>query len=127
MASGPRLAQRKDAMAGLMEQGQFASDLMEVLEEAFDTHHGVFLDRGTSLFETLDGLTPKMASKPIVPGRTVSIASHVEHIIFYLDVLGRHMAGEGDEIGELDWGEIWARVGVVTDSEWRDLLRRLRD
>lgn len=109
-------------MTETLKQEQFASELLEILEETFDSHHGVFLDKGTSLFATLDGVPAETVSHPIARG-TVSIAAHVEHVIFYLDVLGRHIAG--DEIGDLDWGEIWQRVSVVDEVAWEDLRARL--
>ena len=30
-----------------------SSAILEYLEETFETHHGFYLDRGTSMFETL--------------------------------------------------------------------------
>jgi len=109
-------------MSETMKQEVFADELKEILEEVFDTHHGVLLDEGTSLFATLSEATAKEVSTPIAD-ETVSVAAHVEHVIYYLDVLGKHIAGE--EIGELDWDEIWERVGIVSEQEWVDLLRRL--
>jgi len=114
---------REGVMSETIKQELFAAELMEILEEVFDTHHGVLLDEGTSLYATLGGITAEEASAAIAE-ETVSIAAHVEHVIFYLDVLGRHIAG--DEIGELDWSEIWERVGVVTKAEWDDLRGRLQ-
>lgn len=34
-------------------QDHFAAELFDVLEGAFETHRGIFLDNGTSLFDTL--------------------------------------------------------------------------
>ncbi|MGB2982848.1 MAG: DinB family protein, partial [Candidatus Bipolaricaulia bacterium] len=110
-------------MKKTIRQELFAAELLEILEEMFDTHHGVFLDEGTSLFATLESVTAEIASTPMAAG-TVSIAAHVEHVIFYLEVLGGHIAGEG--VGELDWGEIWERVNWVSKEEWNELRDRLR-
>jgi len=104
-------------------QSHFASELLEVLEELFDVHHGFFLDKGTSLFPTLDQVSADVASTPIAEG-SISIASHVEHVILYLDVLGNHMAGQ--PVGEVDWAEIWDHVGKVSPEAWDDLRGRLR-
>ncbi len=107
-----------------MPQEHFVSELRELLEELFDVHHGLFLDRGTSLFATLDGISAAAASRPIAGGN-VSIAAHVEHVILYIDVLGRHMSGE--PAGQVDWTEIWNRVGAVDEEEWASIRKRLRD
>jgi len=64
-------------MEKMIPQELFATELLEILKEAFDTHHGVFLDKGTSLFVALDQVSFEAASVPIASG-TVSIASHVE-------------------------------------------------
>jgi hypothetical protein len=110
-------------MAKTIGQETFSTEIREILEEVFDVHHGFLLDKGTSLLATLDGVSAAAASAPIALG-TVSIATHVEHIIFYIDVLGKGIAGQ--EIGEIDWREIWERVGEVNEEAWDDLRARLR-
>jgi hypothetical protein len=45
-------------------------------------------------------------------------------VIYYLQILERDIAGQ--EVGLVDWGEIWNRVSDVTASEWDDLRARLR-
>jgi hypothetical protein len=111
-------------MSKTMPQESFYQELLDILEETFDTHHGVYLDKGTSLFATLDQVGANEASIPI-GNRCATIAAQVEHVILYLEVLGRHIAGQ--EIGEVDWGEIWARVSGVTSAEWDDLKGRLKE
>ena len=110
-------------MTETVSQETFTTDLFDILEETFETHHGVFLDKGTSLLTTLDQISADEASIP-VGGRCATIAAQVEHVILYLEVLGGHMAGQ--EIGKVDWGEIWGRVGPVTAAEWDDLRARLK-
>ncbi|MFC2077184.1 hypothetical protein ACFLTM_00045 [Candidatus Bipolaricaulota bacterium] len=110
-------------MAEVMRQESFSAELLEILEEVFDTHHGVLLDKGTSLFATLDRVSADAASTPIAAG-TASIATHVEHVIYYLEVLGGDIARE--DIGTVDWSEIWNRVSTVTTEEWNELRARLR-
>ena len=110
-------------MKETMRQEGFSAELLEILDEVFDEDHGIFLDKGTSLFETLDQTSADVASAAIASG-TVSIAAHVEHVILYLEVLGGHIAGE--EIGEVDWGQIWERVNWVSNEEWDELRGRLR-
>ena len=54
-----------DRMNKVIAQERFAQDLFDILEETFETHHGIFLDRGTSLFQTLAGITAAEASRPV--------------------------------------------------------------
>ena len=105
-------------------QELFVRELTAILEETFDTHHGIYLDQGTGLFATLEEISADDASVPI-GGGCATLAAQVEHVIFYLQVLSKVVVGE--EVGKLDWGEIWASVGAVTSEEWDDLRGRLRD
>ena len=100
----------------------FSAALFDLLDETFDTHHGLFLDRGTSLFETLESVTAEEASRPVSTS-CASIAAQVNHVIVYLDVLTRSVQGE--EVGKVDWDEAW-RIGPVTGEAWTDLRVRLR-
>ena len=101
----------------------FEKVLLDFLDEAFVKHHGMFLNRNTSFFETLDSVTADQASKPI-GGRSASIAAQVAHTTFYLDVMERYMLHQ--EVGEVDWDEIWRTVEAVTPSEWQVLRDGLR-
>lgn len=100
------------------------SVLLETLEETFERHHGIFIDKGTSLFETLENLSAKEASLSIVENGA-TVAAHVEHAGFYLDVLERSMRNEAIE--KIDWREIWERVRAVSPDEWMATKRRLRE
>ena len=111
-------------MSKSMPQESFYQELFDMLEETFETHHGVYLDKGTSLFATLDQISADQASIPI-GDRCATIAAQVEHVIYYLEVLGKHIAGQ--EVGDVDWGEIWGRVSGVTTTEWDDLKDRLKE
>lgn len=104
-------------------QENFRRELMDVLEETFETHHGIFLDRHTSLFDTLGQIDAEEASIPVGNG-CATIAAQVEHVIFYLEVLDRSIAGKN--AGKIDWGEIWVCVSSVTTQEWEDIRDRLK-
>jgi hypothetical protein len=104
-------------------QESFSKELLDILEETFETHHGIYLDKGTSLFTTLDQTSAGEASIP-VGNRCATVAAQVEHVIFYLEVVERSMAGQ--DVGKPDWGEIWSRVGAVTGAEWDELRARLK-
>ena len=73
-------------MANQMSVDSFTAELYDLLCETFERTQGIFLDRGTSLLETLDAISADQASRSVSPAGA-SIASHVEHIRFYLDVL----------------------------------------
>jgi hypothetical protein len=100
-------------------QEQIVQEIMEILDETFEHHHGIYLDRGTSLLETLAGITHEQASRPIGAG-CAALAAQVAHITFYMEVLERYIVA-GDT-SKADWGEVWRTVSVVTAEEW-DVLR----
>ena len=107
-----------------ISQEFFYKELLDILEETFEIHHGVYLDKGTSLFDTLDQISAEDASVPI-GSKCATIAAQVEHVILYLEILGVHVTG--DEVGEVDWDETWSQVSVVTAPEWNDLKKRLKN
>ncbi len=112
-------------MTNTIFQESFSKALFEVLEETFETHHGIYLDKGTSLFTTLDQISAGEASTP-VGTQCATIAAQVEHVIFYLEVVERFLIGQDVGVGKPDWGEIWSRVGGVTGAEWDELRARLK-
>jgi hypothetical protein len=107
-----------------IKQEDFVNSLMTIFEETFDVHHGVYLDRDTSLFQTLDSITAQQASIP-VSGKCASLAAQVEHVIFYLDVLERYIVH--NDSNPADWGEVWRRVEKVTPQEWEISKDKLKD
>jgi len=100
----------------------FTDELFPLLEETFQSVQGIYLDKGTSLFETLDTITAEEASRP-VSARCASIAGQVEHVRFYLQVLQDYM--QQKEVGKVDWEASWY-VKTVTAAEWDALKQRLR-
>jgi hypothetical protein len=102
---------------------RFTAPLLALLEETFEKPKGMFLDEGTSLFQTLDGVSADDASRPISEGRP-TIAAQVEHVRFYLDTLLRFMRGE--KMGTIDWKEIWRTVHAVSPAEWDATKARAR-
>jgi len=103
-------------------QERFTQELYHLLDETFEDVHGIYLDKGTSLGETLAGLTAAAASQPI-SSRCTTIAAHVAHLIFYLDVVERGLRDE--EIGPIDWEQTWL-TGNVTSEQWTQLQQHLR-
>jgi hypothetical protein len=109
----------------MIENQDFATNLFAFMEETFEAkHHGIYLDRGTSLFETLATVSAEEASIP-VGGKCASLAAQVAHVIFYIDSWERY-ALQGDN-SPRDWGYIWRTVEKVTPEEWEDYKSKLKE
>lgn len=102
----------------------FTGELFDLFDETFSQVQGMYLDKGTSLFETLATISAEEASTPI-GGRCATLAAQVEHVRFYLDVLKRALLGQ--EVGKVNWNTIWRTVDSVTEEEWTASQQRLRD
>jgi hypothetical protein len=100
---------------------RLTTDVDSLLDETFHTVHGHYLDKQTSLFETLATISAKEASQPI-GDHCATLAAQVNHIRVYIEVLGRHMRGE--EVSPTDWAASW-RVTGVDEEEWKSLKQRL--
>ncbi len=109
-------------MSGTITIEHYQHSLLMLLDETFDNVQGIFLDRGTSLFETLATIDAATASRSISP-TCATLAAQVEHVRFYLDVLSD--AAEGNEY-KADWDHIWQTVSAVTPEEWEATKQRLR-
>jgi hypothetical protein len=94
-----------------------------LLEETFEKVSGIYLDGGTSLLETLAGISASEASKPITVSGT-SIASQVDHLRFYFKASNDYI--NGISTGKAAWQDSWKRK-IVTDEEWDRLRRDLAD
>lgn len=110
-------------MTTTVQQSEFTKAVLTVLEEAFESVHGYFLDPHTSLLETLAEISAAEASIP-VGGKCATLAAQVAHVNFYIEVLERYLeTGQNERV---DWGEIWRTVGEVTPEEWAASQERLR-
>ena len=101
----------------------FKESLFACLEETFSNVRGIYLDKGTTLYETLDGMSAEEASRAISTN-SATIAAQVEHVRFYLDVIDDYLRTGVDKTN--NWREIWDTVGSVTPEEWEDVKRRLK-
>lgn len=110
-------------MSSSIDAEQFTSALYSLLDETFDNVHGYFLDRGTSMFETLATISAAEASIP-VGGRCATLAAQVKHVAFYLDVLEQSVRTQQFE--RQDWGKIWRETSAVTVAEWDSIKAELR-
>jgi glyoxalase/bleomycin resistance protein/dioxygenase superfamily protein len=101
----------------------FGRALATLLSEALDGPSGnaYFLNRGDrGLLASLEALSADAASAQ--PNGRSSVASHVEHLRYGLELLNR--AARGGPLGEPDWAEAW-RHQRVTEDEWRTLRASL--
>ena len=79
----------------------FKNNLFLLMEETFESkHHGIFLDKGTSLFETLETVSAQEASIP-VGGKCASLAAQVAHA-----AIGAFLAAGPQGQG------VWLQVGM---------------
>jgi hypothetical protein len=111
-------------MSTQIETEHFTNALYMLLDEAFDNVHGYFLDKGTSMFETLATISAEEASVP-VGDKCATLAAQVKHVAFYLDVLEENVRTQTYE--RPDWGQIWRETSAVTPEEWEGLKTALRD
>jgi hypothetical protein len=102
-------------MSEQIEQSDFLNSLFCLLKETFEKPRGIYLDKDTSLFQTLATVTAQEASIPI-GGKCASLAAQVAHVIFYLEVLERYVVH--NDTSPADWGEVWRTVEKVTPEEW---------
>lgn len=102
----------------------FTNNLFQYMEETFEAkHHGIYLDKGTSLFETLETISSEEASIP-VGGKCASLAAQVAHVIFYIESFERFALYQDNS--PRDWGLIWRTVEKVTPEEWESLKDKLK-
>jgi hypothetical protein len=111
-------------MSGQIQTGHFTSALYTLLDETFDNVQGYFLDKGTSMFETLATISAAEASVP-VGGKCATLAAQVKHAAFYLDVLEHSVRTQQYE--RQDWGKIWRETAAVTPEEWDAIQTQLRE
>jgi len=106
-----------------IEAEHLVAVISNLFEETFEHVHGIYLDRGTSLFETLETISAEEASRP-VSAKCASIAGQVEQVRFYIEVLEKYLREE--DPGKVDWPGSWY-LKSVTDEEWAALKGMLRD
>ena len=85
-----------------------------MLVETFESVTGGYLDKGTSLFETLEQISAEQASQKM--GDCATIAAHVEHTRYYLRVAEDRMFRR--DRSYVNWNQIWETVNTVDEAEW---------
>jgi hypothetical protein len=111
-------------MSTQIQTNHFTKTLLMLLDETFDNVQGFFLDKGTSMFETLATISAEEASVP-VGGKCATLAAQVMHVAFYLDVLEKAIRTQ--QFVRQDWGKIWRETSTVTPEEWDSLKASLRE
>ena len=111
-------------MSNSIQADHFTKALTLLLEETFDSVQGIYLDKGTSMFETLADISAEEASIP-VGGKCATLAAQVKHTAFYLDVLEKSVRTQ--QFGKVDWEEIWREVTAVTPRQWQAIQNELRE
>ena len=106
-----------------IDAGRWTMELFAILDETFERVGGIYLDKGTSLFETLATVTAAEASQPIST-QCASIAAQVNHVRYYLEVLSGYMCQQPPQ--SVNWDASW-RVTTVSPEEWEALRQSLRD
>ena len=102
----------------------FVTNLLQFMGETFENPIGIYLDKNTSLFQTLETVSAEEASIP-VGGKCASLAAQVAHVTFYIESFER-FALQGDN-SPRDWGYIWRTVEKVTPEEWESYKSKLRE
>lgn len=101
---------------------EVATGFRFLLTETFESVQGAYLDKGDSLFETLAEISAAGASQPM--GDCATIAAHVAHTRYYLEVLEDRMFGR--DLSYVNWDKIWNEVSSVDEAEWDALIADLR-
>lgn len=94
----------------------------ELFEGPKEGDGNMILDQGSSLFETLSGISAEEASIPI-SSQSGTLAAQVNHTAFYIQALRDGIATNWE--AKADWDGSW-KVGTVNDAEWATLIATLR-
>jgi hypothetical protein len=101
-------------------------ELLYALDECFKGEGrdgGVFLELDDpGLFSILRALNAEEASRPVAG---MSIATHVFHLIFALDVFVKRIGGDKGAV-PADWSASW-RESLLNEAEWTCLKKELAD
>ena len=75
------------------------------------------------LLRQLESIDAETASTRCAAGET-TVAAHVDHVLYGLELLNRWAGGEENPWATADWSASWKRK-TVTEPQWRDLVKRL--
>ena len=109
-------------MSKQIDISEVAAGFRFLLTETFESVQGAYLDQGTSFFETLAEISAAQASQPM--GACATIAAHVAHTRYYLEVLEDRMFGR--DLSYVNWDQIWDEVGAVDEAQWESMIAELK-
>ena len=102
-----------------MNTSDLASPLATLLTELVDgtaPTGGYMLNKGdVGLLRALDTLSAEQASRLVSGGS--SIAAHVDHCTYYIQLMNRWAAGEKNPWKDADWAASWRRA-TVDEGSW---------
>jgi hypothetical protein len=107
-----------------LDQDQVVNTIIDLLKETFEQPSGIYLDKNTSLFQTLEGLSAEQASIP-VGGMCASLAAQVTHVMFYFESFERFALQH--DTNPVNWDQVWQTVEKVTPEEWARLINNLKN
>jgi uncharacterized damage-inducible protein DinB len=100
----------------------FKSMMFEFLDETFESVQGIFLDKNTSLFETLATISAEQASIA-VGSQCATIAAQVKHVAYYLHVIDEFISNPQPQ--RPNWAVVWETTSAVTEDEWETIRQEL--
>jgi hypothetical protein len=109
--------------AGPALHGALSTLLRELVDGSGSGACWILNPEDPGLLRSLERLSAAAASAAS-PAGGPSIAAHVDHLRYGLELLNRWSRGE-NPFGDADYGASWRR-STVSDREWADLRDRLR-
>jgi hypothetical protein len=110
-----------------MSEPDFVCALLNVLNELLDgsaPEGGWVLNpQDQGILRSLDRLSAEQASA-VPPGGGASIAAHVDHLCYGLELLNRWSRGE-QPFADADYSASWTRI-IVSETEWGARRQALR-
>lgn len=105
-----------------IKREDFTNNVFALLKETFEgspPEGSHYLDREVGVLNTIEKISAQNASR-LIGGATV--AAHLEHSRFYLEILPEFMNGRTEKI---DWNESWL-VKTVDEAQWNLLKENVQ-
>ncbi len=105
-----------------IKREDFTNNVFALLKETFEgspPEGSHYLDREVGVLNTIEKISAQNASR-LIGGATV--AAHLEHSRFYLEILPEFMNGRTEKI---DWNESWL-VKTVDQAQWNLLKENVQ-
>jgi uncharacterized damage-inducible protein DinB len=112
-------------MSATIQSEDFVNNLLFFLTETFEgtpEFPTAYLDTNVSFFDACQAISAEQASTPIA-NEGMTLAAHVEHTRFYIDLLLKHMQGRTTK--DVNWDETWQQQTVSEDA-WNALKSDLK-